>query len=116
MLERLNVQAKAEASSLPGRYVIVCLFCLTALHRSICFLLFAVLYIVSYFIITRYKRKTGMCHHLYKNSVSFVDCRQSALPFAGFVHIQTFIVSGLKEGHYKQAYAVSNHTYPCADK
>uniref|UniRef100_A0A2K5QJB2 Limb development membrane protein 1 n=1 Tax=Cebus imitator TaxID=2715852 RepID=A0A2K5QJB2_CEBIM len=27
----------------------------------ICFLLFAILYIVSYFIITRYKRKSGSC-------------------------------------------------------
>uniref|UniRef100_A0A3Q2XY66 Limb development membrane protein 1 n=1 Tax=Hippocampus comes TaxID=109280 RepID=A0A3Q2XY66_HIPCM len=27
----------------------------------ICFLLFAVLYIVSYFIVTRYRRKTGKC-------------------------------------------------------
>ncbi|KAI2548646.1 LMBR1 isoform 8 [Pan troglodytes] len=28
-------------------------------ESTICFLLFAILYVVSYFIITRYKRKSG---------------------------------------------------------
>lgn len=34
---------------------------------QICFLLFAVLYIVSYFIITRYKRKSGKWEHRDEN-------------------------------------------------
>lgn len=41
---------------------VLCLGCQPGLSLfQICFLLFAVLYVISYFIITRYKRKSGKC-------------------------------------------------------
>lgn len=48
---------------------------------QICFLLFAVLYIVSYCIITRYKRKAGRCSILNVHMNGTCTCTSIHLPF-----------------------------------